>query len=139
MGLSIAVTKNPDGKWDGNKSDYGIGNIEADEWDELFVNVLQSPREVPNIKGETSHQWSIRMEKAFKEGLAHKGYTMLGRIWGYYEDAEFLPSDVTQLLAECLELQKKTQDEKALSALRKLILACNGALKINSGISLRCD
>lgn len=139
MGLSIAVTKNPVGKWNGNKSDYGVGNIEADEWDELFINTLHSPQEVSNIEGETSLQWNIRMKRAFHQALADKGYVMLGRIWRYYTDADYLPSDVSQLLAECLELQNKTQNKEALSALKKLILACNGALKINSGITLRGD
>lgn len=113
--------------------------IESDEWEELFQNVLHAPIDIEQIEGEPYLEFEDRQKRLFQEDLTGKGYEMLGRIWDILSDAFFAPSEVDKLLKECLEIQQKTENKNALSALEKLIFACHEALKVKSGIFLACD
>lgn len=138
--LDIAVKKNPFGEWDESKGDHHTDlGIEPDEWEQLFFNVLQAPQDVIYFDGEDMSEYYKRRERLFQENLKNKGYEMLGRIWYIYRDASYLPSEINKLLEECLEVQKKTNNVPALSALKKLIIGCNKALEIGSGLRLLSD
>jgi hypothetical protein len=113
--------------------------LDFNEWLELFENVLQAPVEIERLEDENFQDYHARRERLFQEDLTGKGYEMLGRIWYIFSDAFFHPSEIDKLLEECLELQQKTEYKHALSALEKLIHACNEALKVKSGIFLACD
>ena len=140
--LQIAVMMDPfdEDSWDTTKGDhYTDLEIEGREWEELFFNVLQAPEGQKYIDGEDIQKYYEHQENLFKENLTDKGYPMLGRIWWMFRDTNYLPSEVHQLLAECLKLQKKTENVYALSTLGKLIAACYEALKINSGLCFLSD
>lgn len=145
--LQIAVMMNPfdEDLWDTTKGDHHTAlEIEGQEWEELIFKVLQAPEFEKYVEGEDSDVYYERQEKLLKEDLTGKGYPMLGRLWCSFiwwnnRDISYSPSEVHQLLAECLKLQKKTENVYALSALGKLIAACREALEINSGLALLSD
>lgn len=138
--LDIAVMMNPFGEWNASAGDHHTNlGIKPWEWEDLFFNVLQAPQYETHDDGEKFAEHHERQERLFKEDLKDKGYEMLGRIWDIYQDAEFLPSEIDKLLAECLEVQQKTQNVHALSALENLILASRLSLEIKSGLRLLSD
>lgn len=139
MGLDISIQNDPLGGKTDEQNFYTGQRIWFDEWHELFQNVLHAPIEIKPNKGESFLDFEARREKLVQEDLTSKGYEMLGRIWYIFSDAFFAPSEVDKLLKECMELQQKTESEKALSALEKLIFACHEALKVKSGVFLTCD
>jgi hypothetical protein len=139
MSLDIVITnsdlnENVDDKhfWTGQR-------IEFDEWRELFENVLHAPVEIERFENESGNELLERREKLFKEHLAGKGYRMLGRVWYIFRDAFYAPAEVNKLLEECLNIQRKTENEQTVAALEKLVFACDEALKAKSGIMLGCD
>lgn len=136
--LKIALMKNPLGEWNADKGDHHTGlEIEEDEWCELFYKVLGVPERWKEVGGQLE---PVEFSEAqFKGILTGKGYPMLGRIWFMYRDANYLLPDVSKLLAECLKIQKETENVYALSALGKLIAACAEAIKTNSGLCLLSD
>lgn len=138
MCLDIVVTKSPLTK-PSDEENFDIGRyISVDEWHELFHNVFGVP-EIERPIDEDRVAFLERRERLFKENLTSKGYEMLGRIWYILRDVYYLPSEIDKLLEECLEIQQKTQNELALSALQNLIFACNKALKVKSGVWLVSD
>jgi hypothetical protein len=145
--LKIAVMMNPSDadSWDTARGDHHTDlNIEGQEWEELIFKVLQAPEFQQYVEGEDSNVYYERQEKRLNDDLTGKGYPMLGRLWCSFiwwndRDINYLPSDVHQLLVECLRLQGKTENVYALSALGKLIAVCYDAIKINSGLCLFTD
>ena len=138
--LDIAVMMNPGGEWNDSDGDHATHlAIEPKEWEELFFNALKVPEWENRIEGEDMGAYYDRQKKLFQENLRNKGYEMLGRIWDMYDDAIYWPSEINQLLRECLEVQKITQNTFALSAIEKLISACHQALLIKSGLCLSSD
>jgi hypothetical protein len=145
--LQIAVMKNPfdEDSWNAADGDYHTDlEIDGQEWEELIFKVLQAPEFEKYVEGEDVDVYYQRQEKLLKEDLTSKGYPMLGHLWCSFiwwndRDISYSPSDVHQLLAECLKLQKKTENVYALSAVGKLIAASHDALKINSGLCLMTD
>lgn len=143
----IAVMKNPDDEnsWDTVKGDHHTDfEIEGQEWEELIFKVLQAPEFEKYVEGEDVDAYYERQEKQLREDLTGKGYPMLRRlwcsfIWFNYRNISYAPSDIHQLLAECLILQKRTENVYALSALRKLIAACYDAINTDSGLCLHTD
>ena len=137
-GLGIVITNTPFNKpSDGENFDLDQ-DISIDQWDELFLNVLKVP-EITPYKDNSRNDFLDRRERLFQEILTSKGYEMLGRICHFSQDAFFAPIKVSKLLEECLDIQRKTNSELALSALESLIFACNEALKVKSGIWLISD
>jgi hypothetical protein len=144
--LQIAVIMNPfdEDSWDKAKGDHHTDlEIEGQEWEELIFNVLQAPEFQEYVEGEDVDVYYERQEKLLREYLTEKGYPMLGRMWCSFiwwnRDINYSPTDVHQLLAECLKLQKKAESVYALSALEKLIAACCEALEYKSGLCLLSD
>ena len=103
------------------------------------ATILMTPIEIEYLEGESDEDFLSRRERLFQEDLIGKGYEMLGRIWYIFRDAFYAPSEVRKLLEECLDVQLKAESNEALSALEKLIYACNEALRVNSGVLLICD
>lgn len=139
--LRLVIMKQPNGSWDENKGDRHL-NVEIDggEWNDLFNNVLEIPKSpIKQLEGEGYDKYDERQKIWFQETLRSKRYEMLGHIWDMYDDAIYLPSEINQLLEECLKLNKKTQNQYALLALEKLIYGCNEALKTKSGLRLISD
>lgn len=139
MGLGISVENDPEGSRTDEQNFSTHQEIEIDEWEDLFQNVLHAPVEIERLADEDRVAFLDRQERLFQEDLTSKGYEMLGRIWYIFRDAFYAPSEVDKLLKECLELRQKTENKNALSALEKLIFACHEALKVKSGIFLVCD
>jgi hypothetical protein len=139
MGLGISVENDPESSHTDEQNFSTHQEMEIDEWEDLFQNVLHAPIEIERLAGEDRAAFLDRREGLFQEDLTGKGYEMLGRIWYYFSDAFYAPSEVDRLLKECIELRQTTENKNALSALEKLIFACHEALKVKSGIFLCCD
>ncbi len=80
-----------------------------------------------------------RLKNEYLNSAKEKGYKMLGRIWYWYESVCYLPSEIDQLLQECLKLKNNAQNLEQRVAMDKLIAACNEAHKTDSGIFLASD
>jgi hypothetical protein len=136
--LDIVITESPFSK-PSNEENFDTGRqIYLDEWEDLFRNVLK----VPDIEKCIDEFYADRVKRekmSFQLNLTNNGYEMLGRIWFIFSDAFYLPSEVNKLLEECLDVQQKTKNELALSALESLIFGCNEALKVKSGVWLVSD
>lgn len=139
MGLGISVVNDPESDHKDEQNFSTHLELEIDEWGDLFENVLGAPIEMERLVNEDRAAFLIRRERLFQEDLTSKGYEMLGRIWYYFSDVFYALSEIDKLLQECLELREKTENKNALSALEKLIFACNKALKVKSGIFLAAD
>lgn len=137
--LGISVEKSLQSDRTDEENFYTGRWIEFDEWEDLFQNALHAPVELERLEGEDRADFLARREKLFREDLTNKGYGMLSRIWYIFRDTFYAPSEVDKLLAECLDVQQKTESQNALSALEKLIFACHEALKVKSGVFLCSD
>lgn len=139
--LDISIMRNPLGKWNEDRGDRFTGlQIKPDEWADLFLSVLHVPESIMfRSQSETFEERAYRYEKSFRTHVTGKGYEMLSRISDIYQDSKFLPSEVNQLKDECVALQELTHNSKACSALRKLILGCEEAVKNGSGLVLLSD
>jgi len=91
------------------------------EWEALFVGVLDVP--TSDWVGLSREGQRVKFRQALPE------YPMLGEIWDVYEDAAFLPEEVPQLRSECLQVRTETTNAEAVRAPRKLIYACDEAIK----------
>lgn len=139
MGLGISVTNDPENAHTDEQNFSTRRELELDEWDELFINVLHAPVEIERLADEDRAAFLNRREKLFREDMEAKGYGMLGRMWYVFRDTYYSPTEAGKLLEECLEIRRRTETPKALSALEKLIYACHEALRVKSGIFLACD
>jgi hypothetical protein len=140
--LDIVIMMNPFGEWDEKQGDHPTDfTIGASEWWALFfdLDALGLPEWEESVDGEDTGAYYERQKILFQQNAKNKGYEMLGRIWDTYQDAEYLPSEVNQLLEECTRLKQSTNNSQALSALANLISACYEALKISSGLRLLSD
>lgn len=138
--LDIAIKRNPDGEWDPTAGDYHSDlGIDAVEWEKLFFDSLGAPKWEIFTEGEDVNQYYERQKTLFQKVLTNKGYPMMGRIWRIYQDVEYYPFEISQLLSECIEIQEAIDDPKAHATLDKLISACADALKTNSGLVLLSD
>lgn len=138
MSLGIAVTKSPFKKPSDEENFDLAQDVTIEEWDELFLNVLEV-QDITLHKDESRIDFLDRRERLFQEILISKGYEMLWRICHFSMDAFYAHSEVEKLLEECLRLQQKTQNVLALSGLKKLIFASNKAHRVKSGIWLVSD
>ena len=139
MGLGIAIVAEAESAHVDEQNFSTHRELELDEWDELFIDVLHAPVEVERVAGEDRAAFLNRQKALFQEDMKAKGYEMLGRMWYVFRDTYYSPTEVDKLLEECLEIRQRTETPKALSALEKLIYACHEALRVKSGIFLACD
>ena len=117
-----------------------VEDLEGAEWVALFRDILNCPVGISEPRPLASNPAKqYEMDKAlFQQAL--KDYPMLGRIWDTYVDVTYLPSEVGQLLNECLALQPAAaSNQTAREGLSKLIQACNEALSNGAGLELSSD
>ena len=128
-------------------NEYVVGRLalyivsDAEVWrggiDEGDVDLNCSKVE-PYIQGEDIYEYDERNRAIFRQSIPE--YPMLGRIWNMYEDVGYTPEQVRQLRDECLKLQAiATANPHALEALKKLIMACDEAIKVGGGLFLVSD
>lgn len=136
--LDLHVVHDPSGQYDVAKGDRYLGiAFEPLEWEALFFDVLHCPEAEPFVDGEDLDKYYERHRRRFQQAIAD--YPMLGRIWDIYEDVRYMPEEVNLLRDECLRVQTSTSNALALEGLRKLILACNEALKLGMGLYMASD
>jgi hypothetical protein len=132
--------REPAGQWNPAGGDHHLDlDLEPWEWEALFFAVLGAPRWERGEANEDVFTWERRQKRNFEESLAAKGYEMLGRITDMYEDCEYLPHEVLKLREECFGLKRHINNSDAAEGLRKLVVACNEAEKIDSGLVLLSD
>ncbi len=140
MSFSIFIEKNLGGEWDAAQGDrvldFEFNGIDFDELRNL-IGIKLSP--IEKIEGESYINRQERLKQMYFEAAKKRGYKMLGRIWYFYDDAIYLSSEINQLLEECLKLKDKARNSGQSAAVDKLIIACNEALKTESGIFLGSD
>jgi hypothetical protein len=119
---------------DGRFLEIGFGPY---DWESLFLDVLNCPAIESRAEGESYVEHLERYRKKFQHAIPN--YPMLGRIWDIYEDVSYTPGEVKQLHEECLRVKTYTSHPDALRALRKLIFACDEALKVGQGLFLASD
>jgi len=84
-----------------------------------------------NLKSNEEFQKAAEHNRKIFQNFASE-YPMLGRIDDIYQDYVFDFEEIQKLLDECLKLQSQKPNAAADLALRKLIYACDEALKENS-------
>ena len=138
MGLGIAIAVSPQGKPSDHQNFNLDREISIDEWEALFHTELQVP-DLLATEGESFNEFENRRAVTFQTIMSEKGYKMFGRICYIFRDVFYQPSEVRELLDECLRLKETTSDSLAVTALTSLIEACHQALRVNSGIWLVSD
>lgn len=149
MSFNICIKKNPAwewteenpvSNWDETQGDHHLGlDFDGNDFNELhnFLGIKLPPTK--RLDGESYDDHENRIKNEYLNAAKEKDYEMLGRIWYWYENVSYFPSEINQLLEECLRFKEKAQNSAQLAASEKLITACNEALKISSGIFLASD
>lgn len=108
--------------------------LTGEEWGGLFYETLNCPRATvePFSRGEDTVQWRERYKLKFQQAMPE--YPMLSRMWDLFEYASYRPDEIPQLREECLRVKVNAANEKALAALAKLVMACDEASKLSSGL-----
>lgn len=125
-----------DQSWRENGCFLEMGFDDSD-WGALFLGVLHCPVLGTRAENENYVEHLELYRKKFQQAIPL--YPMLGRIWSIYEDVAYTHDEVKQLYKECLAVQSSTTDPHALRALRKLVYACDEALKSGMGLFLAGD
>ena len=149
MSFNICIVKNPAWEWteenpvshwDESQGDHHLNlDFDGNDFDELhnFLDINLPPTK--QLDGESYDDHENRIKNEYLKVAKEKGYEMLGRIWYWYENVSYFPSEINQLLEECLRFKEKAQNSAQVTASDKLITACNEAMKISSGIFLASD
>ena len=151
MGLTICIVKNPVNVWDERRQCHtmewnpGQGDRTLDfflngkDFDALenFLDIKLTGADY--LEGEDFSENHERLKRMHLAAAKEKGFEMLGRIWDWYDDAIYFPSEINQLLAECQKIKENAQNPDLSEAVDKLINACREAFKTESGIHLACD
>ncbi len=131
---------NPVSNWDESQGDRHLGiDFDGKDFDELqnFLNLKLPPAK--QLESENWAEYEERLKNEHLKVAKEKGYEMLGRIWYWYENVSYLPAEINSLFQECLKLKSNAQNSDQIAAMEKLIIACNEACKISSGIFLASD
>ena len=127
-------TLNPlTGLFTGDDRDTGI-RIGGDEWGELLFDILKCPP--PGPVGDPSTYQERRSAEVL--GCLSR-YPMLARMSDIFEDAWYNPEEIAALRAECVQVRDEEGGGVTPEALRKLIAACDEALKESTGVYLACE
>jgi len=136
LDLSIAIDPK---NWGQNPNDHHLKIC-------ITYDDLDSIHDVfaPGIIKSENYERGVNYEKVVEENrnILQKfvlKYPMLGRIEDMYEDYVFTPDEVGKLREECLQLKTAKPNSTADLALRKLIYACDEALKENSYLMFSGD
>lgn len=108
--------------------------LNGDEWVALYLQVLRCPDagQVPRLPNEEIAEWHKRYGGEFQQAIPT--HPMLGRIYDVFSYFSYAPDEIEQLSVECVKLEATTSNEKAKSALAKVIAACNEASKLRVGL-----
>jgi len=108
--------------------------LNGDEWMALYRQVLRCPDagQVPRLPNEEIAEWHKRYSGEFQKAIP--AYPMLGRIYDVFSYISYASEEIEQLSVECVNLQAATSNEKARSALAKVIAACNEASTLRAGL-----
>jgi len=108
--------------------------LNGDEWVALYLQVLRCPDagQVPRLPNEDIAEWHKRYSGEFQRAIPT--YPMLGRIYDVFIYISYAPEEIEQLSVECVKLEAITSNEKARSALVKVIAACHEASKLRVGL-----
>ena len=114
--------------------------LQYEEWEAIFFFELMGycpfvSRTEPEAVDVNLFEdlWKQRFQEAIPE------YPLLARMWNEYEDAIYEPSEIDNLRRECLSVQSKTKNAKALKGLNKLLCCCDEATKGRLGLFMACD
>lgn len=109
-------------------------NVGGREWKALFIDVLNCPEgsEEPRGPDEVLEEWQDRYKERFQRAIPEQ--PMLGRLWDLFYYVSYKPGEVAQLREECRKIQARTSNREALSALTKIIKACDHASQNNLGL-----
>jgi len=122
-----------DGLFTGDDHDTGV-RIGGDEWGELFFDILGCPP--PGDLGDPSTDAQRRSAEVLR---SLPRYPMLARISDIFEDSWYNPEEIAALRTECLQVRDEAAGGQTSKALRKLIAACDEALKERTGVYLACE
>lgn len=135
--LTLSLAKNPD-----------VYNEETDRPLRVCINyedieAIEDAAVSGRLKYDDSatpeqRQKTIEENKKTYEKFA-SAYPFVARIKDMYEDYDFAPEEVVKLREECLNLRARKPSAEAERALRKLIYACDEALKDNYHLKFICD
>lgn len=136
--LSIYVVSNAE-NWHGgvDEGDRYLRTFTGPDWKSIYFDVLNCPR-WHEYTGEGTFQEHCECQRMqFQTSIPE--FPMLGRIYSLLEDVGYTPADVKRLRDECQTLQERTTDQRAMVSLRKLILACDEALRVGRGLYFVSD
>lgn len=108
--------------------------LNGDEWVALYLQTLRCPEagQVPKLPSEDPAEWRKRYGAQFQQAMTAQ--PMLARIYDLFSYVGYAPDEIEQLSVECVTLEATTSNERARSALAKLIAACNEASKLRVGL-----
>ncbi|MFL6211520.1 MAG: hypothetical protein ACJ74W_21910 [Pyrinomonadaceae bacterium] len=145
--LAILVTPNP-GISDSEMhplSSWLEFTFDAEDKEGLFFDALQVFNPAAAVGGRLPTQnheskWAELMAQ-FERSVEQATATLplLRRFKEEYEGVTISPDEVGRFREECLSVRKDTNEPRALSALDKLISACDVALKDNLGLLFASD
>ena len=138
--LDIVIKKDPSGEWNSEEGDRHTDlAIDGYEFEEIqkFVDVSLPQTEQP--EDEKWIDYHQRLKDEYLKAASEKDYEMLGRIWDWYDDAIYYPSELNQLREECLRVKEKSQNPSLTIAVNKILAACDDAMTTNSGLLFGCD
>lgn len=136
--LDLSVAKDPN-NWGRNPDDHHLKVcINYNDLDSIHEVFAPGIIKLENYKEGANYQKAIEQNRDILQKFSLK-YPMLARIEDMYEDYIFNPEEVKQLREECLKMQTTKPDSAADLALRKLIYACDEALKENSYLMFSGD
>ncbi len=136
--LDLSIAEDPK-NWGQNPNDYHLKVcINYDDLDSIHDVFAPGIIKSENYERGVNYQKVVEENRNILQKFALK-YPMLGRIEDMYEDYVFTPDEVEKLREECLLLKAAETDSTADLALRKLIYACDEALKENSYLMFSSD
>ena len=130
--------ENPVSNWDESQGDHHLDfDFNGKDFNALqtFLDIKLSPAEKGADFGDNLEQ----AKNAYISAAKKKGYEMLGRFWFYWDNVVFLPSEIARLRRECFKVKVKSQDADLMTAIDKILTACDDALETGSGIFFGCD
>ncbi|HXG64147.1 MAG TPA: hypothetical protein VNO70_03510 [Blastocatellia bacterium] len=143
---SLSICAVPDPKnWQDTQSEsaYWLDlTLDGPEWGAIFHDVLRIPvigskplAESQNAEGQENSRGKYM--QLFQGAIPE--FPLLGRIYDLYEDVAYKHHEIMWLREECLKVQLMTSNPEAKEGLRKLILACDEAMRRNTGLYLASD
>ncbi|MDQ3063313.1 MAG: hypothetical protein M3R14_10730 [Acidobacteriota bacterium] len=136
--FDLSIAKDPK-NWGQNPNDHHLKIcITYDDLDSIHDVFAPGIIKSENSERGVNHEKVVEENRNILQKFALK-YPMLGKIEDMYEDYFFTPDEVKKLREECLQLKAAEPDSVADLALRKLIYACDEALKVNSYLMFSSD